>query len=388
MRPIEKLLKNARMDTNPEADRAVLNDVLKVFENSKTNNNLKLNIWRIIMKSRITKLAVAAIVIFAVFISVNHFGGSIDGTSVAFAEVVQQIRQARTVMFTTEVKIGEQVMRIENIRKEPGLKRTVMAGGLVVSINDLTRKKSISINHSEKQYTEMDIENAQIQDFFEDMRTFPERANEVLPKEEMDGHIVQGFHVIEHGIDAICWIDVQTGDLIRMEGQFPNAPNTHIVAKDFKFDVELDDAIFSLTPPDGYTPREPLKIDRSEVNCQDLINLLRWWATNTEGHFFPPSLEPAEFMKAGMEMKKAGKISEIERTKEEKMQHMTKMTRGIQFVMMMKPENDWHYVGNGVELGDADTAICWYRPQGSQTYRIIYGDLSFVKDVASENLPK
>jgi outer membrane lipoprotein-sorting protein len=346
------------------------------------------SIWRIIMKSKMTKFAAAAVIIIAVLLGLEFIGGP-STASVAFAEVVQQIRESRTVMFTTEVKVGEQVMRIEHIRKEPGLKRTVMAGGLVVSIIDLTRKKSISINHSEKQYTERDLENAQIPDFFEDMRTFPERANEVLPKEEMDGHIVQGFRVIEgiDGIDAICWIDVQTGDLIRLEGQFPNAPNTRIVATDFKFDVELDDALFSLVPPNGYVRKEPPKIDRSEVNCQDLINLLRWWATNTEGHFFPLSLEPAEFMKVGMEMKKAGKLSESDKKQDEKIQHMAKLSRGLQFVMMMRPENDWHYAGEGVELGDAATAICWYRPQDSQTYRVIYADLSF-EDVEPENLPK
>ncbi len=357
----------------------------KQRKSNRLINLIQLFIGGATMKIRITKLAAAAVIIIAVILGLNFIGRP-SKSGLVFADVVQRIRKARTVTFTTEIKVGEQVMLIENTRKEPGLKRALMPGGLVL-ISDLAQKKSITINHSEKQYTERDLENAQIQDFFEDMRTFPDRANEVLPKEEMDGRIVQAFRVIEHGINAICWIDVQTGDLIRIEGQFPNAPNTRIVATDFKFDVELDDALFSLIPPDGYAPKEPPKIDRSEVNCQDLINLLRWWATNTEGHFFPPSLEPAEFRKAGMEMKKAGKISEIQGTKDEKMQHMMKLTRGLQFVMMMKPENDWHYAGKGVELGDADTAICWYRPQGSQTYRVIYGDLS-VKDVAPENLPK
>jgi hypothetical protein len=172
-----------------------------------------------------------------------------------------------------------------------------------------------------------------------------------------------------------------------VEGQFPNAPNTQIVGTDFKFDVELDDALFSLTPPAGYTRKEPPKIDRSEVKYQDLIDLLRWWATDVEGGLFPPSLEPVEFAKVGSKMKKDGKVSGFEGTEDEKIQQMIKLTRGIQFVMMMKPENDWHYAGKGVELGDTNTAICWYRPQGSETYRVIYGDLS-VKDVAPKNLPK
>jgi len=394
MRPkedIKKRIKNAGIVIDIETDKKIFGNILQAFDKSKANKsaptqtNIQTNIRRIIMRSRITKLAAAAVIIITVILGLNFIGGP-SKSGLVFADVVQQIREARTVTFITEIQMGQQIMRIENTRKEPGLKRALMPGGLVF-ISDLARKKSITINHSEKQYTERDLENAQTQDFFEDMRTLPNRANEILAKKEMDGHIVQGFRVIEHGIDAICWIDVQAGDLIRIEGQFPNAPNTRIVATDFKFDIELDDELFSLMPPDGYVPKQPPTIDRSEVDCHDLINLLRWWATNTDGHFFPPSLELAEFGKAGMEMKKTGKISEVQGTKDEKMQHMMKLTRGLQFVMMMKPENDWHYAGNGVELGDADTAICWYRPQGSQTYRVIYGDLS-VKDVAPENLPK
>jgi outer membrane lipoprotein-sorting protein len=340
-----------------------------------------------IMKSRIRKLATAAVIIIAVILGLNFIGRP-SKSGLVFADVVQRIRKARTVTFTTEVQLGQHTMKFENARKEPGLKRTV--AGDTVMISDPTQKKAIFIDHSKKQYTERDLENVpaeQTQDFFEHMRALPDLANEVLAKKEMDGRIVQGFCVIEHGIDAIFWIDVQTRDLVRVEGQFPNAPNTRIVGTDFKFDVELDDALFSLTPPAGYMKKKPLKMDRSEVNCQDLINLLRWFATTVEGGLFPPSLKPAEFAKVGSQMKKEGKVSKFKGTEDEKKQHTMKLARGMQFVIMMKPENDWHYGGKGVELGDADTAICWYRPDGSETYRVIYGDLS-VKEVAPENLPK
>jgi hypothetical protein len=57
------------------------------------------------------------------------------------------------------------------------------------------------------------------------------------------------------------------------------------------------------------------------------------------------------------------------------------------FIRFFKGQGEWHYAGNGVKFGDAETAIFWYQPEGSETYRVIYGDLS-VKDVAAENLPK
>ena len=47
----------------------------------------------------------------------------------------------------------------------------------------------------------------------------------------------------------------------------------------------------------------------------------------------------------------------------------------------------WGYAGKGVKLGDADKIILWYQPQGSNTYRAIYGDLR-VAEVAEEELPK
>ena len=49
--------------------------------------------WRSIMQSKITKLAAAAVIIVAVIIGINQFGGSIDAASVAWASVTKHIAQ-------------------------------------------------------------------------------------------------------------------------------------------------------------------------------------------------------------------------------------------------------------------------------------------------------
>ena len=51
--------------------------------------------------------------------------------------------------------------------------------------------------------------------------------------------------------------------------------------------------------------------------------------------------------------------------------------------------NGWIFLAtiSRMGIGDAGKAIYWYQPEGSETYRVIYGDLS-VKDVTPENLPK
>ena len=65
---IEKLIKNIDIDTNAKMDEAVLNNTLEAFEKSEgvKSAERRPNIWRIIVKSRIIRLAAAVVVILAV----------------------------------------------------------------------------------------------------------------------------------------------------------------------------------------------------------------------------------------------------------------------------------------------------------------------------------
>lgn len=58
---------------------------------------------------------------------------------------------------------------------------------------------------------------------------------------------------------------------------------------------------------------------------------------------------------------------------------------GFEVVFKMPGKSDWHYNGTGAKLGDAGTAIFWYKPKGSDSYRAIFGDLT-IEDVAKEDL--
>ena len=48
-------------------------------------------------------------------------------------------------------------------------------------------------------------------------------------------------------------------------------------------------------------------------------------------------------------------------------------------------KSDWHYNGQDAMLSDADTAIFWYKPKDSDTYRVIYGDLT-IEDITPDDL--
>ena len=87
---IEKIVKNLDLDidTNPQTDQTVLSELLEAQKQSmKQQSALALpNIRRFIMKSPITKLA-AAVIIIAVIIGVNPFGNS--KTNVLWADVAK-----------------------------------------------------------------------------------------------------------------------------------------------------------------------------------------------------------------------------------------------------------------------------------------------------------
>ena len=105
---IEKLIKKfcakekLCVKTSDEMDKRILDDALVAYKKSKkkTSAPTEPNIWRIIMKSRITKLAAAAMIIIAILISIYEFGGSIDGAGIAWADVVQRVEQSYNEYYT------------------------------------------------------------------------------------------------------------------------------------------------------------------------------------------------------------------------------------------------------------------------------------------------
>ncbi|MHC4478893.1 MAG: LolA-like protein [Planctomycetota bacterium] len=102
MRPtenIEKLINDLRDTTSADFDKRTVGDVLQVLAKSKNQPAAtQPNIRRIIMKSRMTKLAAVAVIIVAVLIGINRFGGSVDIVTPAYA-IEQTIEACHSVRY-------------------------------------------------------------------------------------------------------------------------------------------------------------------------------------------------------------------------------------------------------------------------------------------------
>jgi len=86
---IKRLFKKSQVSAGSKVDERILGDALGRLEELKQAKlaEEQPNIWRIIMKSKMTKFAAAAVVIAAVLIGLDQFGGFGKGSGVAWADV-------------------------------------------------------------------------------------------------------------------------------------------------------------------------------------------------------------------------------------------------------------------------------------------------------------
>jgi outer membrane lipoprotein-sorting protein len=391
MRPsenIENAIKKMNFTAGAELREQILADALKAHEQTGTQPAFgKPNIWRIIMKSKITKLSAAAAVIIITGVIGVQF---LTGTS-AYAQVVQEIRNARTVVFTiisqTNQGNGETV-KTDMAYKEPGRLRTSTVDGFIC-IGDFTSGKMISIVPGGG-YTLGEIKNlgnTGAQGPFasiEAMKNLPAKADEHLDPKEIDDIVCSGYRVTQGDLTTTVWIDAKTGDLVQVEQKYASAPGMNKIIKNIKFDVVLDDSLFSLTPPAGYkTGGFELKSDGSAETEQTFIDWLRWWSNATVDGTFPPMVAGPQIAKVVMDMGREGKFKGLEWSNAD----AQKMFQAMLFVSKLPKESNWRYAGNGVKVNTPDTPIFWYRPAGSENYRVIYADLT-VREVAEDQLPK
>ena len=155
-----------------------------------------------------------------------------------------------------------------------------------------------------------------------------------------------------------------------------------IIFKNFEFDAQIEE--ISMDVPPGYTLDEA-QFDLSNATEQDLAESLRIWAEIILDGTFPDAIGTEDFMR---QLGVLGhKIPQLDLPDSEKDQLGFKFGKGMIFLQKFELGGEWHYAGKGVKLGDGEKAIFWYQPEGSKTYRVIYGDLN-AADVAQENLPK
>ena len=336
------------------------------------------------MKSRYTKIAAAAVIIIAVMIGLNPFGNN-----VTFADVVKPILNAKTVILDLIIGGDESGPVAHEVVTDSRIRRTLSNLPTLVQIIDLEAGQMLALDTENKVGSYINIEG-QLQDATKNyvkflrqvIRQVQEGQVEKIGEKDIDGQKAVGFLGKGQNEEVTIWADAKTGHPLRIElkvGQM------YAVMKNLEFDKPVDPVLVSMKIPDGYTEQKT-NVEMGNATEKDFIESLRIWAKILGDGVFPEVIGTEATMKQMPAL--IAKLQQLNIPAEEGTDMGMKVGLGMMFHQMLDAGGvDWHYAGAGVKLGDAATAVFWYQPQGSQTYRVIYGDLS-VKDAAEAELPK
>ena len=338
------------------------------------------------MKRPMIKIAAAAIVVFAVILGLGPFNTG----SVTFAKVVAYILNARTVELDFITGDEDTGIVIHDIMVDNRIRRTVSNIDITM-ILDLDSETMLNLDPKTKTASLINIEGTMasgtrqcmdlIRNIVSKVEDNPDLVAKDLGRMDFDGVEAHGFQVKEPGITLNIWADPVTASPKRIE--LTIGPNINVF-KNIEFDILVAEDEISMDVPAGYTLSDQ-PMDLGEPTEEDLIFMLEILAKELLGGTYPDQLGVQDLME--LLPKLTSTQLQTEQSEQEKAQVGMHFGRCMMFLQLTIQRGDFHYAGKGIKLGDSDTAIVWYRPDGANTYRVIYGDLH-VEEVARDRLPQ
>ena len=394
-----RLIQESQITTGPEADERILHDARNEMETRRRDNPAPLDavLWRALMKNKMTKFGTAFVVIIVAVVAFQFLGNPF-GNKLTFASVTEPILNAGTASF--DVLFGpedDSVMYGHDAVMGSITRRTMVSTELVefekvALIIDFENGRMLALNGIEMkaQYTDLKgLPSIQNQNWLEVMKNSisilkddPDFIVEELGRKQLDGKEVVGFFASHPKVDLTIWADVDTGLPVRVE---QNVGQVHLTLKNIEFDLPMEEDLFSMEVPAGYTVQEPMTMDFQAGTEASFIEGLRLIAEVFNDGYFPDGVSLEDFMNFLPEFAKqsiARKVpEEVAKVQSDQLREYAL------FIRFFKGEGEWTYRGKGVRLGEAETPIFWYRPEKSETYHVIYGDLH-VEHAYPEDLPE
>ncbi|MHC4203924.1 MAG: anti-sigma factor family protein [Planctomycetota bacterium] len=240
------------------------------------------NVWRTIMKSRITKLAAAAVIFIAVLAGLPLLDTE---QGVVLADVLSKIEQVRAYRCQMNATFKSPDMDEKSISQATMLTSDVFGTKTIIELNHpltgqnmvqeiyvLPPQKTITtLMPNEKKYSELEFDETSFDGWREqnDPRTMIKRILECehksLGRSTIDGIEVEGFSTSDPDgpmgqAEVKIWVDVETKYPVRIEVRKNAGNDTYmcITIHDCQWDVPVDAMEFKPVIPDDYTPGRPM----------------------------------------------------------------------------------------------------------------------------------
>jgi len=386
----------------------------------------------IIMRSPLTKTAIAAAVIIACFIGMSLWTST---SSVALADVLTQIEKVAVYMYQTSgIWIGEPVEddpfdsdgpATVLVSQELGYaEKTIMGmrdpnstGENPAEMYILPEQhKAVIISHKDKQYVEIDFNEDMVRrqrgqrDARAIVRQVLKCEYEHLGSKQIDGIACEGFRTTDptyaSGLfgEAIVelWVDRQTYLPVRLETDTRMDENRrlHTVSEHFQWNVEIDAQEFNPVIPEGYSAPMSGPLQMPAMNEETLIKGLQL-LIDMGSPSYPEALtmqamvskmkyfqeQMMQFMEA--DDKEAAKafmlkhydidLDQGKPTQEQLTQATMRITMALQgtcmsYVTLVQDQKDPAYYGDIVTPQDADQVLMRWKVSDHE-YRVIFGNL-------------
>ena len=259
---------------------------------------------RIIMKTKMTKLVAAVAVIIAVLVGLE-FIGEPSKSGLAFAKVLEHIHSLSYTFDLTTVTEKQASNTVQAMVLEPGRMRVDATVGLgkISSVIDTAEGKSIILFHQFKAAQVHDM-TSMVQDYgaegilflctksIENLWDMRDGTEEELGEKEIEGQTAVGFKVLQEGqyirSETTIWAHAETAVPILVEMIMTPPEDSpeqmKFIMNNFKLDVELDEELFSMAVPPGYTLAYQLDLDELEKKteqsdeAEQIVQALEIWS--------------------------------------------------------------------------------------------------------------
>lgn len=352
----------------------------------------------------------SALLAVAASLLVVYLGIS-NNSALAFADVVKALAEVRSATWktATEVTLPDgQVVKSTAVGMflAPSRERieTITNGELSITITDGTKDKILGLNPKTKTAIVIEVKNAPqdgdtpfgksnpgLRELISLAESGQLKNVERLDREVINGISAEGFRIQQGAIETRVWADPATLLPVRVEYPRSTQLNVQSVMTDFQVNVELDESLFSLDLPEGYTVQQTAAIDLTKKPIMFLADALRLAADFNDG-MFPDELRGANgvdgILQTGMK-NRAMELATNDPAALQKLGTEVPMALGGAFGMLFSlspEENDFHYAGKGVKLNTPNRPIFWYKPhKASEVYTVLFADLS-VKEVPQDQV--
>jgi outer membrane lipoprotein-sorting protein len=423
MRPADDLyesIKKLKLKASSDLDKRVHDDISKALaESEKTDSAVtQPDIWRNVMKSPITKLAAAAVIIIAALIGISQ----ITSSSVALADVLAKVEQTKAYIYKMNVKVtgpmmpgwpmGQDMTGTVTISKDLGIKTEMEM--IDSNTGETTRQENyiifdeklvVMLMHEKKQFTRAEINDdlltrmkKQNNDPCELIRQMLDVKYTELGKSEIDGVEVYGFETTDPGISSgttgdvkvTLWVDSKSWlpYLAEMDMSINEQTRSRSTFYDYQWDVPVEKSDFVPVIPDDYEAlfeglKWPEMTEEAAIEGLKLVaDLLGRYPKQVSIVDLMAEISPIMFERIKKDHPEEMTETELETKMMEAILPVYPI--GLFYMALVEDKKEPIYYGQTVGPEDVEAVLMRWKIT-DDTYRVIFGDLT-VEDVTPDEL--